>query len=166
MEAETTEADIRDEMQSPVKSKQKKSYAESAATAPPVAPVAKAKGVTTSFDSHIHKHQHVIVEASIKLTGAKPTQEFIMNPQELLKYGQLVDKIFAFCPVKFDGGEKKIHEALGVPTNMTMLRAHFKITSNGRNPFKKQKMWGNKAKKDKEELKDPGCIFLPCNRHR
>jgi hypothetical protein len=46
-----------------------------------------------------------------------------------------------------------------VPTNMTMLGAHFKIMSNGRNPFKKQKMWGNKAKKDKEELKDPVVYF-------
>ena len=40
MEAETTEADGRDETQSPVKSKQKKSYTESAATAPPAAPAA------------------------------------------------------------------------------------------------------------------------------
>jgi hypothetical protein len=159
MEAETTEADGRDETQSPVKSKQKKSYAESATTAPPAAPAAKAKGATTSFNSHIHKHQHVIAKASIKLSSANPTQEFIVNLQELLKNGQLVDKFFAFCPVKPDGGEKKIHEASGVPTNMTMLGAHFKITSNGRNPFEKQKMWGNKAKKDKEELKDPVVYF-------
>ncbi len=40
-----------------------------------------------------------------------------------------------------------------------MLGAHFKITSNGRNPFEKQKTWGDKAKKDKEELKDPVVYF-------
>jgi hypothetical protein len=62
--------------------------------------------------------------------------------------------------VKPDGGEKKIHEASGVPTNMTMLGAHVKISSNGRNSFEKQKAWGNKAKKDKEEFKDPIVYFI------
>ena len=100
-----------------------------------------------------------MVEASIKLTGANPTQEFIVNLQEFLKNGQLVDKSFAFSPVKSDGRDKKIHETLGVPTNMTMLGVHFKISSNGKNPFKKQKAWGNKTKKDKEELRDPIVYF-------
>jgi hypothetical protein len=89
-----------------------------------------------------------MVEASIKLTAANLTQEFIVNLQELLKNGQLVNKSFAFSPVKSDGGDKKTHETLGVPTNMTMLGAHFKISSNGKNPFKKQKAWRNKTKKD------------------
>jgi hypothetical protein len=40
-----------------------------------------------------------------------------------------------------------------------MLGAHFKISSNGKNPFKKQKAWGNKTKKDKEELRDPIVYF-------
>ena len=160
MEEEPTEQEGRDETASPVKNKQKKSYVETAAGAAATVTAAKAKGVTTNFDSHIHKHQRVIVEASIKLTGANPTQEFIVNLQELLKNGQLVDKFFAFTPVKPDGGEKKIHEASGVPTNMTMLGAHFKISSNGRNPFEKQKVWGNKSKKNnKEEFKDPIVYF-------
>jgi hypothetical protein len=159
MGVKTTEKEGRDETASPVKNKQKKSYAETAAAAPTAAPVAKAKSVTTSLDSHIHKHQRVIVEASTKLTGATPMQEFIVNLQELLKNGQLVDKFFTFCPVKPDEGEKKIHEASGMPTNMTMLGAHFKTSSNGRNPFEKQKAWGNKAKKDKEEFKDPIVYF-------
>jgi hypothetical protein len=159
MGVETTEKEGRDETVSPVKNKQKKSYARTAAAAPTAAPAAKTKSVTTSFDSHIHKHQCVTVEASTKLMGATPTQEFIVNLHKLLKNGQLVDKFFAFCPVKPDGGEKKIHKVLGVPTNMTMLGAHFKISSNGRNPFEKQKVWGNKAKKDKEEFKDPIVYF-------
>jgi hypothetical protein len=37
---------------------------------------------------------------------------------------------------------------------MTMLGVHFKISSNGKNPFEKQKAWGNKTKKDKEEFRD------------
>ncbi len=152
MEVETPENKGRDETQSPVKHKQKKSYVETAAAAPPAV---KTKNVSTSFDSHIHMHQRVIVEASIKLTGVNPTQEFIVSLQELLKNGQLVDKFFAFSPVKPDRGEKKIHKMLGMPTNMTMLGAHFKISSNGKNHFEKQKAWGNKAKKDKEEFKDP-----------
>jgi hypothetical protein len=68
-----------------------------------------------------------------------------VNPQELLKNGQMVDKMFAFCPINLDGTDKKIHEASGIVTNMTMLGAHFKISSNGKNPFEKQKQWG-KAK--------------------
>ncbi len=104
MGIKTTEKEGRDESASPVKNKQKKSYAETAAAAPTAAPVAKAKSVTTSFDSHIHKHQRMIVEASTKLTGSTPTQEFIVNLQELLENGQLADKFFAFCPVKPDGG--------------------------------------------------------------
>jgi hypothetical protein len=42
---------------------------------------------------------------------------------------------------------------------MTMLGEHFKTSSNGKNPFKKQKAWGNKAKKDKEEFMDPIVYF-------
>ncbi len=42
---------------------------------------------------------------------------------------------------------------------MTMLGAHFKISSNGKNPFEKQKAWGNKAKKVKEEFRDPIVYF-------
>jgi hypothetical protein len=100
-----------------------------------------------------------MVEASIKLTGSNLTQEFIVNLQELLTNGQLVNKSFAFSPVKSDGGDKKIHETSGVPTNMTMLGAHFKISSNGKNPFKKQKAWENKTMKDKEEFRDPIVYF-------
>jgi hypothetical protein len=61
--------------------------------------------------------------------------------------------------VKTNRGEKKIHEPSGVLTNMTMLGAHFKISSNGKNPFEKQKAWGNKSKKDKEEFRDPIVYF-------
>ncbi len=141
--SEKDERDVnkRDVAQSPIKNKQKKSYVKTATTVAP--PAAKAKNFSTSFDSHIHKHQRVIVEAYIKLMGANPTQEFIVNLQELLKNGQLVDKFFAFSPVKPNKGEKKIHKPLGVPTNMTMLGAYFKISINGKNPFEKQKAWGN-----------------------
>ncbi len=61
--------------------------------------------------------------------------EFIVNIQEPLKNGQLVDKSFAFSPVKSDKGDKKIHKTSGMLTNMTMLGVHFKISSNGKNPF-------------------------------
>ncbi len=146
MEVETSEEGKRDGSQSPLKKKQKKTYVETTSAAPPAA---KAKNVSRSFDSHIHKYQRVMVEASIKLTGANPTQEFIVNLQELLKNGQLVNKSFAFSPVNSDRGDKKIHKTLGMPTKMTMLGAHFKISSNGKNPSKKQKAWGNKTKKDR-----------------
>jgi hypothetical protein len=111
-----------------------------------------------SIDAHKHTHLQVIVKASIKLTGSAPVQDFIVNLQELLKNGQFVNKMFAFCPIEPDGTDKKIHETSGIPTNITMLGAHFKISSNGRNPFEKQKQWG-KAKKGKEEFRDPIVYF-------
>jgi hypothetical protein len=82
MEVETSEEGKRDGSQSPLKNKQKKTYIETTAVAPPAA---KVKNISTSFDSYIHKHQHVMGKASIKLTGANPTQEFIVNLQKLLK---------------------------------------------------------------------------------
>ncbi len=85
-------------------------------------------------------------------------QDFIVNLQELLKNRQFVGKMFAFCPIDPDGTDKKIHETSSIPTNMTMLGAHFKISSNGRNPFEKLKQWG-KAKKGKEEFQDPIVYF-------
>jgi hypothetical protein len=85
-------------------------------------------------------------------------QDFIVKLQELLKNGQFIDKIFAFCPIDPDGMDKKICETSGIPTNITMLGTHFKISSNGKNLFKKLKRWG-KAKKDKEEFCDPIVDF-------
>ncbi len=40
-----------------------------------------------------------------------------------------------------------------------MLGAHFKISSNGRNPFEKQRVWGKGANKNKEEFWDPVVYF-------
>ncbi len=37
------------------------------------------------------------------------------------------------------GTDKKIYEKSGIPSNITMLSVHFKISSNGKNPFEKQK---------------------------
>ena len=116
-----------------------------AAAASKPATQSKTKSAPTNFNSYIQNHSKVIIEASIKLSGATPVQEFIVNLQELLKNGQLVDRMFAFCPINLDGKDKT--------TNMTMLVTHFKISSNGKNPFEKQKQWG-KVKKDKEEFCD------------
>ena len=44
-----------------------------------------------------------------------------------------------------------------------MLGAHFKITSNVKNPVEKQKQWG-KAKKDNEEFHNPIVYFYPLAR--
>jgi hypothetical protein len=50
----------------------------------------------TSFnDNHVHKFPRVLAEGSVQLNGNTPVQEFIVNLQELLKNGQLVDKTFA-----------------------------------------------------------------------
>ena len=56
--------------------------------------------------------------------------------------------------------QTKRFEVSGIQSTMTIiLRAHFKILSNGKNPFEKQKQWG-KAKKDKEEFRDP-IVYFP-----
>ncbi len=95
-------------------------------------------------DNHVHNFLRILVEALIELKGKSPEQEFIVGLQELLKNGQMVDKNFAFCPVKQDGRTKKIQDQYGIPTNMTLLSTHFKISTNkGRNPFEKQKVWKN-----------------------
>ncbi len=79
--------------------------------------------------------------------------------QELLKNGQIVDKNFAFCPVKPDGGTNKIHDPSKVPTNMTLLSTHFKISSTkNKSPFEKQKVWKN-GKEVKGELRNPVIYF-------
>ena len=76
-----------------------------------------------------------------------------------MKNAQMVDKNFAFCPVKQDGTMKKIGEQSGIPTNMTMLSTYFKISTNkGRNPFEKQKVWKNN-KEVKGDRKNPTICF-------
>ena len=110
-------------------------------------------------DNHIHNFLRILVEASIELKGKSPVLEFIVSLQELLKNGLMVDKNFAFCPVKQDGGTKKIHNQSSIPTNMTLLSAHFKISGNkGRNSFEKQKVWKNN-KEVKGDLKNPIIYF-------
>jgi hypothetical protein len=42
---------------------------------------------------------------------------------------------------------------------MTLLDAHFKISSNGHNSFEKQKVWGKGSNKNKEEFHDPVVYF-------
>jgi hypothetical protein len=72
----------------------------------------------------------------------------------------MVDKNFAFCPVKPEGGNKKIHDPSSILTNMTLLSMHFKISSTkGKNPFKKQKVWKNN-KEVKGELCNPVVFFF------
>jgi hypothetical protein len=150
-------ADDGEEQHSPAKSKQKKiTFAEATAPKPTTKPTVKSAKM--SFDVHKHIHPHVIVEASIKLTGSAPVQDFTVNLQQLLKNGQLVDKMFAFCPIDLDGTDKKIHEVSGIQPNMTILGAQFKISSNGKNPFEKQKQW-EKPRRIRRRSAIPLCIF-------
>ena len=93
-----------DNQRSPVKSKQKK-----ITFAKPV-PKPAIKPPKPSIEAHKHTYPRTIVDASIKLTGSAPVQDFIVNLQELLKNGQMVDKMFAFCPINPDGTDNKTHE--------------------------------------------------------
>jgi hypothetical protein len=107
---------------------------------------APAKKAHTIIDTYAHKFPLTIIEGAIELKDANPFQEFIVALQNLLKNGQLVYPHIAFCPIKVNGRDKKIHKQLGIPVNMTMLGAHFKISSgNGKNPFAKQRRYGAKV---------------------
>jgi hypothetical protein len=78
--------------------------------APPAKHVVKSMLKAGFSNNHVHNFSRVLVEASIQLKGDTPEQEFIVSLQELLKNGQMVDKNFVFCPVKPEGGNKKIHD--------------------------------------------------------
>ncbi len=110
------------------------------------------KSLHTKNDKHVYKFSRVVIEASIKLSNDNPFQEFILVLQNLLKNGQLVNPFFASSSIKIGCSEKKIHEWSGIPINMTFLGAHFKISSNGHNPFEKQKVWRKGTNKNKEEF--------------
>ncbi len=119
------------------------------------------KKAHTIIDTHVHKFPWTILDRAIKLKDANPFQEYIIALQNLLKNGQLVDPHFAFCPIIANGGDTKIHEQSGILVNMTMLGAHFKISSgNGKNSFDKQKVWGKGANKNKDEYKNPVVWFM------
>jgi hypothetical protein len=111
-------------------------------------------------DLHVHNFLRTLVEASIELKGESPMQEFVVALQELLQNGQMVDKSFTFCPVKEGSGAQNISVPSGIPTNMTLLSCHFKLSSSkGRNPFEKQKVFKNN-KEVKGELLNPSIYFL------
>jgi hypothetical protein len=111
--------------------------------------------------THKHSHPRTIVESSILLPSDKAENCFIEALRELLRNGKMVDKHFAFAPVKRSNKEELISDANAIPNNMTLLSNHFKISYQGsKNPFEKQKVWGKPKKdKDKEEFKDPTVFF-------
>jgi hypothetical protein len=113
------------------------------------------------FPPHKHAHPRTIVESSIQLPADKAENCFIDALRELLRNGKIVDKHFAFAPVKKGDGNYLISEASAIPSNMTLLSKHFKISYQGsRNPFEKQKVWGKTKKdKDKDEFKEPTVYF-------
>jgi hypothetical protein len=98
------------------------------------------KSVYTKWDKHVHMLPPIVIKASIKLSDSDPFQEFIVCLQKLLKTSQLIDPFFAFSPINTGGVEKKLHESSGIPIIMMMLGTHFNISSNGQNPFEKQKV--------------------------
>ncbi len=117
----------------------------------------------SALKTPVHKHAHprTIVESSIQLPAEKPKDHFIGALKELLRNGKIVDKHFAFAPVKKGEGDYLISEANSIPTNMTILSKHFKVSYQGtKNSFKKQKMWNkNRKVKDKDEFCEPTVFF-------
>ncbi len=138
---------------SPPKNKPKKSTKAVEKPIPTVKHAVKSALKAGFNESHIHNFPRILVEAFIELKGKSPVQEFIVCLQELLKNGQMANKNFTY------GGTKNIHNPSSVPTNMTLLSAHFKILSmKGKSPFKKQKVWKNN-KEVKGEFCNPIIYF-------
>jgi hypothetical protein len=108
---------------------------------------------------HIHTHSHTIIEACIQIIGDNPERKFVEALKELLRNVQIVDKYFSFSPIKAEGAGL-ISDSSKIPVNMTVLGAHFKISSQGGgNPFERQKVWGKNKKAEGEEFKDPIVYF-------
>jgi hypothetical protein len=109
---------------------------------------------------HFHTHSCIIVEAMIQLSGDNPCVQFVQSIQELLRNGKIVDKHFAYVPIKSTGAVL-LSDPSKIPVNMTVLGAYFKYNNpNGRSPFECQKDWKNKNKKsDNDEYKDPLVYF-------
>jgi hypothetical protein len=150
-------ADDGEEQCSPTKSKQKKiTFAEAMAPKPTTKPTVKS--AKTSFDVHKHIHPRVIVEASIKLTESAPVQVFIVNLQELPKNSQLVNKMFAFCPIDPDRTDKKSHEVSGIQPNMTILARTLKSQATAKIPLKSRSN-GEKPRRIRRCSAIPLCIF-------
>jgi hypothetical protein len=118
------------------------------------------KSALKSPSPHFHTHSRVIVEAMIQLSGDNPCAQFVQSIQELLRNGQIVDKHFAYVPIKSTGAVL-LSDPSKIPVNMTVLGAYFKYNNpNGRSPFERQKDWKNKNKKsDNDEYKDPLVYF-------
>jgi hypothetical protein len=121
------------------------------------------KGLKTAMKKdpppHSHTHPRSIVEACIQVSGNGPKRKFVETLQDFLQNAQIVDKHFGFAPVKENRG-KLIFGAGKISLNMTVLGAYFKISSQGgRNPFKRQKVWGKNKTKKGDEFKDPTVYF-------
>ena len=86
-----------DDSRSPLKNKPKK--LNKAADKPvPAAKHAVKSTLKAGFKgNHVHNFSRIQAEASSKLKGESPVQEYIVGLQELLNNGQMVDKNFAFA---------------------------------------------------------------------
>jgi hypothetical protein len=142
---------------SPPKNKHKKSTTASSRIAPPAKHVVKSALKAGFNDNHVQNFPRVLVEASIQLKrgyyGAGIHCQFARTPQIWPDGGHKLHNL----PSKAKGGNKKVHDHSSVPTNMTLISAHFKISSmKGENPFEKQKVWKN----NKEVMGELRNLFI------
>ena len=112
----------------------------------------------------IHKHSHprTIVESSILLPSDKAENCFIEALRELLRNCKMVDKHFAFAPVKRSNKEELISDASSIPNNMTLLSNHFKRsrTKGRRIPLKSRRYGGNlRRTRTRKNLRTPLCFL-------
>ncbi len=83
--------------QSPVKNKPNKTSSTTAKSTALAKNKVKSALKASFSDSHVHNFPWVLAEASVTLKSETPAQEFIVNLQELLKNGQLVNRNSLFA---------------------------------------------------------------------
>ena len=69
---------------------------------------------------HFHVHQCTIIESCIQISGDNPEGKFVHVIQELLRNGQIVDKHFAYVPIRVNGATT-ISDPSKIPINMTQI---------------------------------------------
>ena len=102
---------------------------------------------------HIHEHTRIIMEAGIAIDGEDRFNTFLTAISSLISNAQMVDEFFVINPVKEGGREKDWSDPNKIPTSMTALGAHLKISSNAR-VFEKQK-----PKKGDKEARNSMIFF-------
>ncbi len=119
---------------------------------------------------HYHQFRCIILELSVVLKTEKGFDEFVQSLAVFMVNAKMVDPYFVWNPIDPDAvGLADITSKGEIPTNMTMLGSHVKVSGGGY-VFVKQRVYkenkamraqqGGRGNNEKEqEYKDPTVYF-------